>query len=1708
MNLKTQPSRWLTAGLFLPLCISLAHAVPVTLWQIGEDEDPFTNNYDPSNEFGNESGNTNAAPGFVTRLVGDPLYNSAANPQPDDHFYQAGTYPVGFNSLTTARVVPNPEPASAFERALTNNDPTNQIHFILNATQASLSSRLRLSFELVSGGSYSSNTGTNGDNFGTHNIEVRFRTASSNTLILQRTGVDRTTRFTIDIPAKDVNAVAGANTIQITRTGPALPSGVSSYVLLDFVKMEVDSDAMTDGDADGLPRWWENENGLSDSNPADATADEDGDGLTALQEYHGGVMASDPHRKDTDGDGAGDAQELTAGSNPNLVDTDGDGLSDGDEMLVSPKSSPILTDTDSDGAPDAWEKRVGSNPALATSTPTVFTGAIGLNFVCSDDPGGSVPWLTPAGVVPQLRWNNTVPLRNYSRPAGSTVDIISPAASVISKANGQTVPGMTVQWTSEDNSNTSNNGSADQKLLNGYIRAYQDKPVTLTVQGIPFAKYHIFAYVGGSYDGQKASVKLNNESDTNRLFYTASTAPRKDLIEIKPFSLTNPIQVGNYVRYEDRIGASFTLTVTNIDGYSLGLHAIQIVDAMLDADASGIPDWYEMQYALQPAGAAATSADPDGDGLTNLQEFQRGSDPRKADTDGDGLLDNEESKNNALNVDSDGDGLSDAAEVKSPLPSNPNLADTDGDGMSDKQESRTGMDPSVNPSSTPGFLGWVPVYTATPAKWEWKIDPIQVVWDHGGGATGGGDGYEDTLLSFSVGNVQSQSRKSISMDLRSVNGVLTYQFESYNGEAFSAANNPTSNIYLLDGNSPRADLKAALGFSGYGSTDISDKLRFRLLATRGTGNSWAVTFEILNLTKNTTVVSRLVSLSTAGATLDAGTATWQNTSDLVGMPTFSVHEGVKLFITPTALESLPAFSAYADKDNDGMPDLWEDTNLLNKNSAADSVFDADGDGLKNRDEYLYGTNPQLRDTDGDGVDDRVEHEESTNPLAANLRPIFAGGNATTGTDFNQNGFPDAWEARFNATGLVTNADSDGDGFSNAKEAAWGTDPFDIRSGIGLTLQRSGNDALLAWTRSPGKKQQLYRSANLASWQSLSVSPAASGINDTARVNSQFTAARTAFFAVETVDKDSDGDGISDWDEMMFGSDPYLRDSSRSGALTLDSQGNVTGSVSGDYAAFTANFKNGLAGGGSQVSSQQAARFLQQASFGPTMAELDKVQNLGFTGWIDDQITAQPASYQQPILEAMVQDLRGPKLDLSYSFNNLDLNGNNASSAFARSALSGSDQLRQRVAFALSQILVASRRDVNLADRPLAMANFYDIFIRHAFGNYRDILGEVSKHPVMGRYLSHVGNQKARPEINQFPDENYAREVMQLFTIGLWKLNQDGTRKIDGSGNFIPTYGNADITEMARVFTGFWFGGQQWSQSGGNDIHLTVPMDMWAEKHDFGSKSMLGGLSLPARPASAVNGLRDVDAALDFLFNDPNTAPFIGRQLIQFLVTSNPSPAYVGRVAAAFANNGSGKRGDLAAVVRTILLDIEARDVRWSRGSTSFGRLKDPVYRAMSLARVGRLGRFPAINWWDFGDFYETSLQSPGAAPSVFNFYRPDYRSPGLLTDNQLAAPALQITNSYTSIAFVNRLWQHSVSGLRFYETYIYKPDYRDLLDVAASPPLLVDRVNLLLCGGMMGATTRTSILNALSQVSASDLLQRAQLTVFLASACPEGAVQR
>jgi uncharacterized protein (DUF1800 family) len=406
-----------------------------------------------------------------------------------------------------------------------------------------------------------------------------------------------------------------------------------------------------------------------------------------------------------------------------------------------------------------------------------------------------------------------------------------------------------------------------------------------------------------------------------------------------------------------------------------------------------------------------------------------------------------------------------------------------------------------------------------------------------------------------------------------------------------------------------------------------------------------------------------------------------------------------------------------------------------------------------------------------------------------------------------------------------------------------------------------------------------------------------------------------------------------------------------------------------------------------------------------------------------------------------------------------------------------------------------------------MANYYDLFIKHALGNYRDLLIDVSEHPIMGRYLSHIGNQKANPAINQHPDENYAREIMQLFTIGLWELNPDGTRKVNSSGQNIPTYSNAEITEFARVFTGQWLAGQAWLD--GYQQHLyTLPMEIHADRHDFSQKTLLGGQIIPARAPTVANAKRDIEDAVDNLFRHPNTPIFISKQLIQFLVTSNPSPAYVQRVQSVFVNNGNGVRGDLAAVVKAILLDTEARDPGYSRGQDDFGRLREPIQRFVSLARAFKLEKNQNFAWWNWGDFISTTFQEPLYAPSVFNFYRPEYQAPGEVTQRNKLSPAFQITDSYSVISLPNEMWRTLDLGFYNGNGTRYPLDFQTEVEIANNVPALMDRLNLLLCGGQMSAKTREIIIDKVDDISVTEPWARVRVAIYLSATSPDGAIQR
>ena len=1683
------------------------YAAPQTVWFIGVDEDPFASGYNPTDEFASENYVNDARPGKVTRLPGDPLYNAGTNPTADDDFYCAGTYPIGFNGLTTNLPVTFNEPDTAWERALTDGDKTNRVHFFLTSAQAGSLTRLRLSFDLVSGGMWLNLSNSNGENFGAHDITVRFKNSAGTTSLLWSNRVERDTRVIIDFPATNVAASAGPNTIEIARVSP-ITANVGYWIQFDYVQLEANTNAFLDADGDGLLRWWEEDNYLSDTNAADAASDKDGDGRTALQEYNGGVNSTDPNRADTDGDGLSDGVEFALGTNPNKSDTDGDSISDYDEVNGSPASNPLLTDSDGDGAPDSLERRVGTNPMSATNTPTVFRGGIGIHFVSEVDYDGRLGTNETTGVVPQTRWNDTLPMRSWTRPSGSKADIVTPLTNQIVRSDGTVLTNFTFNWTGDATAASRNNKSSDQRLMDGFIRAYATNNATLTLSNIPFAHYDLYVVVGGSYDGQRAKIRLGTNAATDRLFETITTAPQSGFAEIKP-GQTN-YQRANFVRYTNQTSNVATISVTNLNGWAVGIHAVQIVDADLDFDASGIPDCYEMKYKLEPGSAVLAATDSDGDGLTNLQEYQRGTDPHLADTDGDGLSDGAEVTlgTNPISSDSDGDGLSDYAEVNAAIPSNPNLADSDGDGVSDKDELRLGTDPNYNPTNSPTFTSYIPLFRSSPSRWEWNLENVQLVWDHSAGALAPNVWNEDQLVSFAVKNPASTDWRTFGMELRYYNGGLTYLFHSEPGGGFAYPGQPTWSIWETDGGNPPADIKSALGFSGYGPADISDRLRFRLFAQRGaSSNSWTLTFEIRNLTSNSVVVTKSFTNAIATDTsLDNGSATWTDYSGITNQPSMTVHQGVKMFFTTNALASLPAFASAKDSDKDGMPDVWEDANLFNKFYFLDGYQDTDGDGINNRDEYLAGTNPRLADTDGDGIRDLVEQTNSSNPLLASSKPEFAGATWPSGQDLDGNGLPDAWEIKFRAFNLPPSGDADGDGVSNAQEAHDGTNPFDSTSKMFVSLLRQTNDALVAWPNQIAKDQRLYSSTNLNIWTQYTGSSVLNAGLSSVRFTNRFTAKSAEFYRVTTDDRDADGDGVPDWAENVLGSDPLRASSVHAAMPIINNTGAVTGTISGDYATYVEQFR----GGTNAVTRAQASRFLQQATFGPTSSELDRVQQLGFAPWLDDQITNAPATLHRKYIEQVYADFNGPRTDVTYSFNEMDqfVNGNNCTTPFARAAIGGTDQLRQRVAFALSQICVTSRRDPNLENKPLGMTDYYDIFVRNAFGNYLDVLREVTLHPVMGRYLSHIGNQKARPEINQYPDENYAREVQQLFSIGLWELNTNGTRKLDGFGQPIPTYGNAQITEFARVFTGLWFGGQNWGENGWDDADSSVPMQMWAEKHDFGAKTLHNGTMIPARAPTIENGLRDVDDALRNLFEHPNTPPFVSKQLIQFLVTSNPSSNYVARIAAKFINNGAGKRGDLAAVVKAILLDEEARDPRWFTGAPEFGRLKEPVHRAMAVARAGRLNRHAKLLWWTWGEFNSAAFQEPGFSPSVFNFFRPGYQPPGLLTQYGLVGPAFQIADSYSSISFPNKLWEITQTGLTHYGDYGFAPDYTDFVNLANTTGALVDQANLIFCGGSMSASTRDSILNALNQIPSYDRLLRARFAVYLAATCPEGAVQR
>ncbi len=506
-----------------------------------------------------------------------------------------------------------------------------------------------------------------------------------------------------------------------------------------------------------------------------------------------------------------------------------------------------------------------------------------------------------------------------------------------------------------------------------------------------------------------------------------------------------------------------------------------------------------------------------------------------------------------------------------------------------------------------------------------------------------------------------------------------------------------------------------------------------------------------------------------------------------------------------------------------------------------------------------------------------------------------------------------------------------------------------------------------------------------------------------------------------------------------------------------------------------------------ISKADAFRFLNQATMGATQAEADRVIALGYEAWIDEQLL-RPASLELPHIQALpvpqnIQDLHRDRVDIWF-----------------RNAVAGPDQLRQRVAFALSEIMVVSQVGA-LGNQPYSLASYYDLLATRGLGNYRELIEAVTLHPAMGVYLSMLGNQKPNPAANIRPDENYARELMQLFTIGLVELAVDGTPRLDGAGQPIPTYSQPIIEGFAHAYTGWTYAGTaNFTQPRPTRQNQAQPMQLYPSFHDTGAKLVLGGVTIPA----GQGGVDDLHAALDSIFAHPNVGPFVARRLIERLVTSNPSPAYVSRVAQRFNDNGRGVRGDLAAVVKAILLDMEARGAP----TRTSGKLKEPLLRLTQLWRAYG-GRAANGSFRAFGNPSGSLGQGPLQSASVFNFFSPFYAPPGEIRDAGLVAPELEIATEYQNTSLTNTLRTYTfrnsrTPGLAPEDIVI---DLGAEVAVAADANALVSLVADKLLAGQISTPLRTEMLNLVNRYGATDGPNRAAQAVYSVVTSPEYALQ-
>ena len=522
----------------------------------------------------------------------------------------------------------------------------------------------------------------------------------------------------------------------------------------------------------------------------------------------------------------------------------------------------------------------------------------------------------------------------------------------------------------------------------------------------------------------------------------------------------------------------------------------------------------------------------------------------------------------------------------------------------------------------------------------------------------------------------------------------------------------------------------------------------------------------------------------------------------------------------------------------------------------------------------------------------------------------------------------------------------------------------------------------------------------------------------------------------------------------------------------------------------------------QISEAEAARFLSQATFGATRADIARVQALGYAEWLNEQIDGTPATLLLPHLQKV----------LASGLAEADLTQAHRRNAWLWQAATAPDQLRMRMGFALSEIFVVSDFESGQAQIP-RVADYQDTLARNAFGSYRSVLKAVTLHPAMGVYLSHAGNRKATADGKIVPDENYAREAMQLFSIGLQERNPDFSPVLDAAGQPVPTYDSAVVAAMSRVFTGWTFAGLSDANFSRVDARSYAPMQCHPAFHDAQPKAIFRGIVI-SNGSDCAAGL---EQALDALSNHPSTAPFISRQLIQRFVTSNPSPGYIRRVATAWTASG----GDLGRVLRTILLDVEARTPPDASDAT-YGKPREPLVRIAHMWRAYQARYIPPADGsfrfraGNTADLTVALSQDSMRSPSVFNFFEPDFRIPGTNGSLGAFAPELQIVNQSTFTTGHNQtdalLWSYASNAAPTATTNAPVLDITRLVQLADAGDHagMVQDVNLLLHSGSLSAASAGSMTRMLDSLRTDgrSSSERARSLLLLSLLSPDYAIQR